>query len=92
MIHIIAIMLFGVLLGYRFRDAKFTQKTEKTISITIIALLFILGLSIGSNDAIIGNLYTYGSQAIVLAFFSLLGSILVSGLIYKFMFKKGEEQ
>ena len=89
MIHIIAIMLFGVLLGYRFRDAKFTQKTEKTISLTIISLLFILGLSIGSNDAIVNNLYTYGSQAIVLAVFGLTGSILVSGLVYKFMYKKG---
>lgn len=91
MIHIIAIMLFGVFLGYCFRDAKFTQKTEKTISLTIISLLFILGLSIGSNDAIVNNLYTYGSQAIVLAVFSLAGSILVSGLVYKFMFKKGGE-
>ena len=84
-------MLFGVLLGYRFRDAKFTQKTEKTISLTIISLLFILGLSIGSNDAIVNNLYTYGSQAIVLAVFSLTGSILVSGLVYTYMFKKGGE-
>ena len=92
MIHIIAIMLFGVLIGYRFRESKYTQKTEKTISITIITMLFILGLSIGSNDAIINNLYTYGSQAIVLAFFSLLGSILVSGLIYRYLFRKGGDQ
>lgn len=91
MIHIIAIMLLGVLLGYRFRESRFTRKTEKTISVTIISLLFILGLSIGSNDTIVNNLYTYGSQAAVLAVFSLAGSIIVSGLVYKYFFKKGGE-
>lgn len=92
MIHIIAIMLLGVVLGYRFRDAKFTRKTEKTISMTIISLLFILGLSIGSNQTIVNNLFTYGSQAIVLAVFSLTGSILVSGFVYKYLYRKGEQR
>ena len=85
-------MLLGVVLGYRFRDAKFTRKTEKTISMTIISLLFILGLSIGSNQTIVNNLFTYGSQAIVLAVFSLTGSILVSGFVYKYLYRKGEQR
>ena len=89
MLHIIAIMLFGVVLGYFFRNAKFTQKTEKTISLTIIALLFILGLSIGSNESIVNNLSTYGSQAAILAAFSLSGSILVSWMVYRYLFRKG---
>ena len=85
-------MLLGVVLGYRFRDAKLTRKTEKTISMTIISLLFILGLSIGSNQTIVNNLFTYGSQAIVLAVFSLTGSILVSGFVYKYLYRKGEQR
>ena len=92
MIHIIAIMLFGVGIGYLFRNSAFTQKTEKTISLTIISLLFILGLSIGSNDAIMNNLTTYGSQAAVLALFGLVGSIGVSGVVYKLFFKKGGDE
>lgn len=92
MIHIIAIMLFGVGIGYLFRNFAFTQKTEKTISLTIISLLFILGLSIGSNDAIMNNLTTYGSQAAVLALFGLVGSIGVSGVVYKLFFKKGGDE
>lgn len=82
-------MLFGVALGYCFRNARFTQKTEKTISVTIITLLFILGLSIGSNEKIVNNLFNYGSQAAILAIFSLAGSILVSWAVYRVMFKKG---
>ena len=83
------IMLFGVAIGYMFRNAKFTQKTEKTISVTIVSLLFILGLSIGSNDRIMNNLSTYGTQAAVLALFGLVGSISVSWAVYNLFFKKG---
>lgn len=92
MLHIIGIMLFGVLVGYLFRNREFTQKTEKTISLTIFVMLFILGLSVGSNDGIVNNLYEYGSQAFVLAFFGLGGSILFSGIVYKMFFQKGGDE
>ena len=89
MLHIIGIMLFGVLLGYLLRNKEFTQKTEKTISVTIFAMLFILGLSVGSNERIVSNLYEYGSQAFVLALFGLGGSIIFSGLVYRIFFREG---
>ena len=89
MLHIIGIMLFGVLVGYLFRNHEITQKTERTISLTIFAMLFILGLSVGSNDSIVANLYDYGSQAFILALFGLGGSILFSGIVYKMFFQKG---
>ena len=89
MLHIIGIMLFGVLVGYLFRNHEITQKTERTISLTIFAMLFILGLSVGSNDSIVTNLYDYGSQAFILALFGLGGSILFSGIVYKMFFQKG---
>ena len=92
MLSIIAIMLLGVALGYFFRNSKMTRKTEKTISLTIISLLFILGLSIGSNDAIMSNLSTYGSQAAILAIFGLGGSVLTSWMVYHFFFKKGGDR
>ena len=92
MLHIIGIMLLGVLIGYRFRHREITQKTEKTISMTIVALLFILGLSIGSNQGVVSNLYEYSSQALVLALFGLGGSILFSGVVYKIFFQEGGEK
>lgn len=92
MIRIIAIMLTGVVLGYFFRNLKFTQKTEHSISLTIITMLFILGVSVGSNDAIVSNLYVYGSQAAVLAAFGLGGSVLASWLVYNLFFQKGGER
>ena len=89
MLHIIGIMLLGVLLGYRFRHREITQKTEKSISMTIVALLFIMGLSIGSNQGVMANLYDYSTQALVLALFGLGGSILFSGVVYKIFFREG---
>ena len=50
MFTIIGTMFTGIILGYIFRNMDFLKKTEKTISYTIILLLFIMGLSVGSND------------------------------------------
>lgn len=71
------------------RDLRFLQKVEKSISLTIFLLLFVLGLSIGSNSLIINNIGKFGWQAIVLATLSILGSLLASFLVFHLFFKKG---
>ena len=53
MFTVIGFMLTGITVGYLFRNIAFLQKTEKTISITIFLLLFLLGISVGSNELII---------------------------------------
>ena len=50
MFIVISVILLGVIVGYIFRNISFLQKVEKSISWTIFLLLFVLGLSIGSND------------------------------------------
>ena len=47
MFTVIGFMLTGITVGYLFRNIAFLQKTEKTISITIFLLLFLLGISVG---------------------------------------------
>ena len=63
MFTVIGFMLTGITVGYLFRNIAFLQKTEKTISITIFLLLFLLGISVGSNELIINNLAAFGWQA-----------------------------
>ena len=46
MFTIISIMFTGIGIGYLLRDLRFLQKVEKSISLTIFLLLFVLGLSI----------------------------------------------
>ena len=92
MFTIISIMFIGIGIGYLLRNLRFLQKIEKSISFTIFLLLFILGLSIGSNNLIINNLWKFGWQAGVLAILSILGSMLASFLVFHLFFKKGNKQ
>ena len=88
MFSIISIMFLGIGIGYLLRNLKFLEKVEKSTSLTIFLLLFVLGLSIG-NSLIVNNLGKFGWQAIVLATSSILGSMLASFLVLRLFFKKG---
>lgn len=91
MFTILSIMILGIISGYIFRRVEFLQKVEKSISVTILVMLFMLGLSVSSNKLIIKNLGEFGSQAIILAILSLTGSILITTLIIK-LFRKGDKK
>ena len=67
MFTIISIMFVGIGIGYVLRHLQFLQKIEKSTSLTIFLLLFVLGISIGSNSLIINNLGRFGWQAAILA-------------------------
>ena len=91
MFTIISIMFVGIGIGYVLRNLQFLQKIEKSTSLTIL-LLFVLGISIGSNSLIINNLGRFGWQAAILATLSILGSMLASFLVFHLFFKKGGKQ
>ena len=78
MFKIISIMFVGLGAGYLLRDLKLMRKTEKTIPLTVFAMLFILGISVGSNNLIVSNLGRFSGQAALLACFSVLGSIIAA--------------
>ena len=90
MFSIISTMFLGIGIGYGLRNWSILQKTEKTISLTIFLLLFILGVSIGSNS--LNNLGKFGWQAIILAVSGVLGSLLAARLVLQLFFKKGGKQ
>lgn len=92
MFSIIGIMFTGIVLGYIFRDMSFIKNTEKTISFTIILLLFIMGFSIGSNDRIIDNLGTFGWQAAIIACSTTCGSTLAAWMVLTLFLKRKEEK
>ena len=76
---------------YRYRIciaqlAVFTENRKEFL------LLFVLGISIGSNSLIINNLGRFGWQAAILATLSILGSMLASFLVFHLFFKKGGKQ
>ena len=74
------------------RNVQMLQKVEKSASLTILLLLFVLGVSIGSNRLIVDNLGRFGWQAAVLASLSITGSMLASLMVFHLFFKKGEKR
>ncbi len=66
MFTIISIMFIGIGIGYLMRNVQMLQKVEKSASLTILLLLFVLGVSIGSNRLIVDNLGRFGRQAAVI--------------------------
>lgn len=93
MFSIISILLAGIVIGHLLRDRKFLSHIEKSTSLTVFILLFVLGLSVGSNRLIVENLGRFGWQAAVLATLSLAGSIVAARIVYQlFFYQKGEEK
>lgn len=81
-------MLGGIATGYLLRNVQILQGIGTPISYTILLLLFLLGLSVGSNHEIINNLPVLGGEAFLLAFSGTLGSVLASWGVYHFFFKE----
>ena len=92
-LSIISIMFIGIGIGYLMRNVQnVAKKWRKSASLTILLLLFVLGVSIGSNRLIVDNLGRFGWQAAVLASLSITGSMLASLMVFHLFFKKGEKR
>ncbi len=82
MFTIIGIMLTGMLIGYLLRNQKLSW-IHKVITLLIWVLLFLLGIEVGRNDAIIQGLHTIGLEAAVITLAAVVGSTLFAwGLWY----------
>lgn len=83
----ISIMICGAVLGYFMRNKESISKVGNIIYIIVCLLLYMLGVSIGSNKLLIENFSTFCYQAAFIAFMSLTGSILASWLVFNKFFK-----
>ncbi len=81
----IFIISCGFLLSkYQLIPLKLKMKTSILQSFSLFFLLGVMGYKIGSDNKIIKEFPNLGLQAIVIAFFSILGSIFIT----KFFFRK----
>lgn len=92
MLIVIAIMLTGILTGYLLRGKTFLKQINRPIFITILALLFLMGLSVGGNPEITNHIHQVGTQALLLAMAGTIGSVLAAMLVYRFFFHKDLEK
>ena len=82
MFIIIGIMLTGMLLGYLLRSKRLTW-IHKVITLLIWLLLFLLGIDVGCNEAIVKGLHAIGLEALIITAAAVTGSTLAAwGLWY----------
>lgn len=82
MFIIIGIMLTGMLIGYLLRSKRLTW-IHKIITFLIWTLLFLLGIDVGGNEAIVKGLHILGLEALVITLAAVIGSTLCAwGLWY----------
>lgn len=70
------ILIVGIVTGRFLRSQSWLRlNAERLLMLFIFALLFFLGLEIGSDPAFTGQIKTLGFQGALLALFAIAGSI-----------------
>lgn len=83
------VMLCGIFAGYLLRKVKAVPAFVSKVSIYLIfLLLFVMGLSVGSNPQVIQNFGKLGVTGIAIALVSVAGSVALSWVVYRYLFKK----
>lgn len=89
MISILLVLSAGILVGLMIvRKPALHQLNNHLLNWSIYLLLFLLGISVGTNQEVIKDLGTIGYEAIAIAVASIAGSVLLSGLLYNYLFKQ----
>ena len=78
MIEIILALVLGIVIGKLIHRRGLKKQVATFTLLGVMALLFVMGVLIGSNGDVLTNLPTLGGQALVLAVMCSLGSVLLS--------------
>lgn len=93
MFGVMIVMLSGILIGYILRNIRAIPTLVSKINIYIIfLLLFVMGLSVGNNPQVIQGLGTLGLLGIAISVVSIAGSVFLSWIVYRHLFKKEDDQ
>ncbi len=88
MYTIIIIMIVGIALGFLVRQqTKWTAALNPIITYAIYALLFLLGVSVGTNRQILQHLDDISLQALLLTIGGIGGSVITAYFTYIAFFK-----
>lgn len=91
MLILITLFIVGILLGWLFRKLKNLEKISGKLTYAAIALLlFLLGLGVGTKDEVRNHLDSLGLTGLLIAVFSIAGSILFAWITWKLFYRKHE--
>lgn len=87
---IIVFLIVGILLGLRLNLGERGKRINSRVQLVgLLLLLFSMGISIGANEDVVGNLNAIGLQAFSFAAFTTLGSIVFVYLVSRQFNKEG---
>ena len=82
----IGILAAGILPGWLLRgNARVVERVGQCLMGTIYALLFLLGLRLGADDALLRSLPVLGFQGLALGFFSTMGSAVCAMALHRLL-------
>lgn len=85
-------LAMGILAGILLRRQRtVVEAVERLVPWTIVLLLFVLGISVGSNQSIMEALPALGRDAAVLSLGSIVGSLALGYLLSRTLFRHDEE-
>jgi uncharacterized membrane protein YbjE (DUF340 family) len=89
MTEVILVLCAGVFTGFLLRKkTRLLHGAEKAATVTVFVLLLLLGMSIGSNGAVLSTLPRLGARAAVISLAGVTGSVALSTLVSKHLFPK----
>ncbi len=89
MITIIIVLSAGVLTGFLLIGRPVWHRyNNKLLNLAIYGMLFLLGISVGTNKELIGNLGKIGYESVAISIASIAGSVLFSTFVFRFLFKQ----
>ena len=91
MLVVILMMLGGILCGYQLRKQRLRIQVQQLTTVLIWALLFLLGLNIGSNEQIINSLGSLGLEALLITIFATTGSLIAAWLLWKYINRQTQD-
>ncbi|MBN1111999.1 MAG: LysO family transporter [Bacteroidales bacterium] len=85
---ILGLMTAGMVIGAILRhNEKIIKRVNILVTWSIFALLFLLGIAVGLNDELVKNLDSLGIHALVITIASILGSVILSWIVYHYFFR-----
>lgn len=90
MVLIFSSLILGIILGRSFLRSKKNDFLPRLITFIIWVLLFSLGLEVGSDSMVMSSLGTLGLSALGMSVASILGGVLMSVLLWRFI-KRGKD-
>lgn len=89
---LLAALFLGIVAGRLLRTRPRPLRAAEGVAAgAIYLLLFLLGLSVGGDRAIMGSLEELGTQALVLSVGSVAGSVLLAAVVSSYFFDRDEK-